>query len=138
MPGVVWPDVEAFAVGYLSGALATRPEPFAASVAVRNRIPRERDGDNWPSSKRLVVIRDDGGAGLGDIRGLARLGVQVWAENEATASDLANLIVGLVGAAEGSGPVRRSTVSRPYSVPDDNGRWKQYLTCEWTIRGTSL
>jgi hypothetical protein len=55
-----------------------------------------------------VVVRDDGGQWLGDVRSVARLGVQVWAESQERATDLARLVVALLGGSEGDGPVRRA------------------------------
>lgn len=129
MVGIVFPDVEAFLVTYLAGALDARPEPYSTDVAVRNHVPSAWSG-------RLVVVRDDGGPHLGDVRGVARLGVQVWAEDEPTVSDLANLASAIVGASANSGPVVRARSSRPYTVADP--RPKQYFTAELLIRGTDL
>lgn len=135
MPAILYGDIEAEFIAAMSAALAGRDEPYAAGVAVRQRVPDE-SGDPWPSSKRLVVVRDDGGPVLGDVRAVARLGVQVWASDEGETSDLANLVMALVGAWR-SPTVRRVTPSRPYSV-EDNGRPKQYFTAELLIRGRGL
>lgn len=136
MPAVIFADMEAEFIAYMKAALAARDEPHAAGVAVRQRVPDE-SGDAWPSSKRLVVVRDDGGPVLGDVRAVARLGVQVWAADEAETSDLANLVMALVGGWR-STSVRRVTPSRPYSVTEPNGRPSQYFTAELLIRGRGL
>lgn len=138
MAGVIHPDVEAFLIGYLSTALTARPESYAASVRVSNKVPSEQPGNPWPTSKRLVVIRDDGGPSLGDVRALARLGVRVWGATDAETSDLANLVSALIGASEGAGPVRRSESARPYDVTETSGRPCQYFTAELVVRGVGL
>ena len=138
MPGIVHVDVEAWLIGYLKAALTARVESYAASVTVRNKVPTEQTGDPWPASKRLIVVRDDGGQSLGDVRAVARVGLQVWAASESETSALANLVAALMGASENSGPVRKARASRPYSVTEISGRPKQYVTAELIIRGSSL
>ena len=138
MPGIVHVDVEAWLIGYLKAALTTRAESYAASVTVRNKVPTEQTGDPWPASKRLVVVRDDGGQSLGDVRAFARVGLQVWGASESETCALANLVSALMGASEGAGPVRRSSASRPYSVTEISARPKQYVTAELIIRGVGL
>jgi hypothetical protein len=138
MAGVIHADVEAVVVGHLRTALAARSEPFAANVTVRNRVPDETASQPWPTSKRLVVVRDDGGPSLGDVRAVARLGVRVWGADEAEASDLANLVSALVASMENVGPVRRSDSARPYEVTEQSGRPCFYFTSELVVRGSSL
>jgi len=138
MAGVIHADLEAFLIGNLSTSLAARSESFAASVKVSNRVPSERPGDPWPTSKRLVVIRDDGGNALGDVRAIARLGIRVWGADAAETSDLANLVSALIGSTEGAGPIRRSEANRPYDVTETSGRPVQYFTAELVVRGVGL
>lgn len=137
MVAILWPDVEAEFIAYMGPALAARSEPFAAGVWVRNRVPRETSTEPWPSSGRLVVVRDDGGPTTQDVRATARLGVQVWAEDEGATSDLANLVMTLT-AAWRSPTVRRVSAYRPYSSAEESGRPKQYFSAELMIRGREL
>lgn len=136
MPAILFPDVEAAFVGYMAPALAARPEPHAANVAVRNRVPSERAGDLWPTSGRLVVVRDDGGP-TNSIRGVARIGVRVWAPSETEVSDLANLVAALVGGWDDD-VVRAPKVTRPYSVTEASERPAMYFTAELVVRGRGL
>ena len=138
MAGVIHADLEAFLIGNLSASLTARTESFAASVKVTNRVPSEQSGDLWPTSKRLVVIRDDGGNALGDVRAIARLGIRVWGANAGETSDLANLVSALIGSTEGAGPIRRSEANRPYDVTETSGRPVQYFTAELVVRGVGL
>lgn len=127
-------DIEAEFIGYMTSALQARPEAYAAGVTVRNRVPTEAASEPWPASKRLIVVRDDGGPTTGDVRATARLGVRVWGSTEAETTDLALLASALVGAWR-SPTVRASRPTRPYSVTEESGRPARYFTAELTIRG---
>lgn len=131
MAGVIFPDVEAWAITYLRGALAARSEPFTAGVWVGNLLPQTRP-------QRAVLVRDDGGPTLGDVRAVARLGINVFAGTEPDVSDLANLVSALIGGSADGKPVVRATTTRPYSVTDDAGQPRHYFTAELIIRGESL
>lgn len=137
MVAILWSDIEAEFIGYMSPALSARPEAYAANVAVRGRVPDESNDDEWPTSGRLVVVRDDGGPTTQDVRATARLGVRVWGANEAETSDLANLVVALVRGWR-SPTVRRTEPTRPYSVTEESARPAHYFTAEITIRGRAL
>lgn len=130
MAGILFPDLEAWLIGYLRGALSGRSEEYASSVWVGNLLPRDHTG-------RAVLVRDDGGQHLGDVRGVARIGVNVWANSQAEVSDLANLTSALIGRCADGTPVVRATQTRPYSVTDDGGRPRMYFTAELIVRGTS-
>lgn len=138
MPGVVHEDIEAVVLAYLKAALMARLEPYAASVTVRNRVPDESATQPWPTSKRLVVVRDDGGPALGDVRAVARLGIRVWGPSEAETTDLANLVSALVASMENVGPVRSSVAARPYDVAEPSERPHMYFTAELVVRGKNL
>lgn len=131
MPGVVLPDVKAVVLAHIRSSLAARPEPFAQGVVVKGDLPD-------PRPERAVTVRDDGGSRLPDVRGVARLGINVWAKNEADATDLANLVSAIVAGAENVGPIRRASASRPMEVEDPSGQPNRYLTAELTVRGVSL
>lgn len=130
MPAVLFPDVEAWLIGFFKAALAARPELFAAAVKVTNHV------DN--PTGRTILVRDDGGPVLGDVRGVARLGVNVWADTHEEASDLANLASALLGGAADGAPVVRVSTTRPYSVTDEAGKPRQYFTAELVVRGVSI
>lgn len=137
MVAIVWPDVEAEFIGYMAPALDERPEPYAADVMVRNRVPNESATQPWPTSKRLVVVRFDGGPTTRDVRATARLGVQVWGASEEETTDLANLLVALMGGWR-SPTVRASNPTLPAWVTEESKRPKKYFTAELTIRGRAL
>lgn len=137
MVAILWSDIEAEFIGYMGPALSARPEAYADGVAVRNRVPNESSTQPWPTSGRLVVVRDDGGSTTQDVRADARLGIKVWAPTEAECSDLANLVVALVRAWR-SPTVRRTQPTRPYSVTEESARPARYFTAELMIRGRQL
>jgi hypothetical protein len=128
---VVWPDVEAAVITYLTTALAGRAESFTDGVDVVRTLPD-------PRPARCVTVRSDGGPSLGDVRGLARLGVNVWAQTDEDAADLANLTSALVTAMPNGQPVITATASLPYAIPDPSGQPLRYFTAELVVRGTGL
>lgn len=129
-PSILWPDVEAWAVDYLTTALAAREEPHADGVEVRTQV-----GKTMPA--RLVTVRDDGG-GRTEITRSSGLGVNVWAESEAVCSDLARLVCSLLEAAAGNGPVRACVGSfGPYPVPEE-GKPHRYLSVDLVVTGAPL
>lgn len=137
MAAILWSDIEAEFVAHFTAELAARPEPHAAGVMVRARVPEEVPGDPWPASGRLVVVRDDGGPTTQDVRATARLGVRVWAPTEAETNALANLLVALVRGWR-SPVVRRTEPNRPFSVTEESSRPAAYFTAELLIRGRAL
>jgi hypothetical protein len=131
MPGIVWPDVEAAFRTYMLAALAARPEPITDNVFVGNTLPAVRP-------QRAVIVRDDGGPVLGDVRAVARLGIRVWAAKAADAHDLAALVAALVTLWPDGKPVVRATTSRAYPLPDESGQASRYFTAEVVVRGVNL
>jgi len=127
--GILWDDMEATTVAYLSRALGARTEPVTAGVRVSAAKTEGPD--------RQVVVRDDGGGPEGDVRATVRLGVNVWATTEDEASELARLVTALINAWPDGRPVVRASATRPYAVKDAAGPLR-YLTAELTIRGSSV
>lgn len=132
-PPVIFPDAEAWAIGYLKPALAARTEPFASGVTVTNKAPK-----TMPA--RLVTVRDDGGPRLDDVRKVASIGVNVWAASMADVSDLARLVAALLEAAPGSGPVvAHLSTSGPYPVAEEaSEKPHRYLSVDLSVRGEPL
>lgn len=128
---LLWPDVEAWAVSYLSTALDARPEPYASGVVVRTQA-----GSTLPP--RLVTVRDDGGR-RDDLSRRTSLGVNVWAATPKDCSDLARLVQALLEAAGGSGPVVAClNTNGPFPVPEQGGTPHRYLTADLVVTGTPL
>lgn len=137
MVAILWSDIEAEFIGYMGPALSSRPEAYADGVAVRNRVPNESATQPWPTSGRLIVVRDDGGPTKWWGQAVARLGVRVWAADEGETSDLANLMVALIGGWRDE-VVRWSSTTRPYDVTEQSGRPCMYFTSDLLIRGQKL
>lgn len=135
---VVAPDVEAWAVAYLSAALAARPEPYTGDVWVSTAMPVDPVTKKSYRKDRMVIVRDDGGPRLDVVREVARLGVQVWAKTDEDASDLARLVAALLWAAPDGKPVVKASTSGPWPVPDESGQPKRYLTAELVVRCSAL
>ncbi|QCB93300.1 hypothetical protein [Cellulomonas shaoxiangyii] len=133
-PAIIWPDLELWAIDYLKARLATRPEPFAQGVAVRNVVP-----DTMPA--RLITVRDDGG-GRSDATKTASLGVNIWAgaaKNPADCSNLARLVTALLEDAAGYGPVKAHlSTSGPYPVAEASAKPHRYLSVDLVVTGTPL
>lgn len=133
-PAVVFPDVVAWAVGYLRTELAARPvgETFADDVYVHHYTPKTLP-------RRLVTVRDDGGQRRPDVRKTASLGINVYAESVAVAADLANLVAALLEQAPGDGPVvGHLATSGPYPVGEESEKPRRYLGVDLIVRGSSL
>lgn len=132
-PPLIFPDVEAWAVAYLAGELAGRPEAYASGVTVTA---------TWPEGvipARLVSVRDDGGPRLDPVTKVAGLGVNVWAATQEDAADLALLVAGLLEGASGVGPVvRHDGGTGPVRVVEESGRPHRYLTADLVVRGADL
>lgn len=133
MPAILWPDVEAALINYLSPALAASPLSFAGDIFVGNLLPN-------PRPDYAVTVRNDGGPGALTVFADLRIGINVWALTKADAVDLAAYVVAyLNGAPESAAaPFSNVTASVAYEVPDDSGQPHLYLTATLRVRGTTL
>lgn len=131
MSAALVPDTLAALLTHLRVALAARPEPVAAGVAVRRVLPD-------PRPDRAVTIRDDGGPRLDQHRARGRYGVTVWAESEAAAADLSALVSAILSSASGVGHIRSIRASMGAAVADSSGHPSRYLTVEAILRGGNL
>lgn len=129
---MMFPDVEAWAVDYMRGALSGRGESYVQGVTVGARVPN-------PRGSRMVVFRRDGGRAQG-LFDLPRLAVRVWADTEENATDLARLVAALLWAAPGQDDVlvRMEQLSGPSAIADDSGQPQRYSLYEAKMRGTAL
>lgn len=132
---ILFPDVEVWAINYLSSALAPLVSTYAyADAYVANALPQTR-------RPRQVIVRRDGGPRLDLVRDAARLTVRVYGRNDGEAAELAALVRALLGAAaDGSTPVVRvRELAGPLPVPDANGQPDyRLMTVEVTVKGTPL
>jgi hypothetical protein len=94
------PDAELVAVTYLRAALTSRPEPYAANVAVSTKLPPGQ------SPVRHVRLRRVGGVPYSLVQDSPRITVQVWygigaPTDEKNRQDLALLVWALLKAIRG-------------------------------------
>lgn len=128
---LLMPDAVAWAIPYLKAALDARPESYASSVQVRKDV-----GKTIPT--RLVTVRDDSGQ-RGTVTKTCSLGLNIYAESDAVCADLANLVVALLEASPGSGPVvGHSSSSGPYPVPEESTKPHRYASVVLAVRGSAL
>jgi len=126
MPKILWPDVTSTVIGYLKPLL----DP---AVFVGNTLPTTRPN-------KAVIVRDDGGPQIGDVRAVSRIGYNVWADTDADVADLTAIVEAhLAGMGEANTtPVVKSAVTRSYPVADDSGQPLRSGSAELWLRGTSL
>ena len=124
-------DADLWWIVYLRGAMVGRLETYAQGVKFDRRVPAERPA-------RFVVVRRDGG----NVTGLfdrPRVSLDVWADTEVNATNLASLIVALAFDAPGTnGCVRVEHISGPNSVADPSGQPRRLALIEATHRASVL
>lgn len=131
MDAVIFPDIVAETVTYLQAALDARPEAYADSVTVTNRYQGE-------TPARQVVVSRDGGA-RNWLLEQPRIRLNVWAADDADATDLASMCLALLMAwPDGQPVVAARQLSGPSEVEEANGRSRRLVLAELTVRGTQL
>lgn len=131
-PPVVFPSLKAWAVGYLDTWLSLRPESYASGVTVRTKVP-----STMPA--RMVQIADDGGPRGDAVTKVSSVRVNVWAETDTDAEDLALLIAAAFEESPGDGPVVAHLGSfGPYEVPEQSGKPHYLLSVDLGVRGLPL
>ncbi|MFD8955697.1 hypothetical protein ACFV0W_01885 [Streptomyces anulatus] len=131
-PVVVMPDAVAVVTGYLRGALAAAGEP----VPVVSRVPN-------PRPPRFLRVRRVGGLRQTVVSDRPRLDFHAWAETEAAAADLAELVRALLavipGIRDGVTVYTAREVGGPQWLPDDvSGSPRYAFAAEIHMRGRSL
>lgn len=131
MDAVIFPDIVAETITYLSSALAARDEAYTASVTVTNVYQGENPA-------RQVIVARDGGPQLG-LLDHPRMRFNVWAANDADATDLASMVRALLMAWPDGDPVTHvRNLSGPSEVNEPNGRSRYVFGGDLTVRGTQL
>lgn len=118
---LVFEDIEIWLAAYLRSLLA--------DVFVGRKVPTTR-------RDYMVTIRRVGGVTRNRVSETARIGVNVYAPDDAKANDLAAKVRAYVGATAGEGNVRQSTTTGFYEVEDSQPR--RYFTAELVIKGKAL
>lgn len=127
---------------YLTGRLrrevAARPESYCSGVQVGNKEP----GPNVPFPKRLIVVRDDGGPATSLVTAERQTGISVLCENELDADNLAAMVLAIatdVADMEPGNPIAAVLESNgPYAVPEEQPRFRRYMTVTYSVAGKAL
>ena len=131
---VIFPDVERILVAGFSAALSARDEPYAADVLVTTKKPAA----DATQPNRCVVIRADGGPSLDDVRKMERVGITIWANTYADASDLAHLVAALSKSLTGE-QIKKVDVSlSPTRLGEESQQEARYLILELIVKGSNL
>lgn len=137
MYGVLYGDVLAHLIARMSQLLAGRTEAYTRNVEVSNR--------KSAGSKRAVVFTTSPGGGTGDTIKTAYVTVDVIANDEGDAVDLANLVIALTtsrgtgGMVDGNPLLDAQLNGGPNSDPNTaDGFYVQTAEVELRLRGTNL
>lgn len=125
MNPTIFPDVEKLLITRISDALAALTgNPLASGVTVSVKKPA---ADVKPYPSKIVAVRNDGGSDNepGVIR-RSRISVNVWANDYATASELARLIESILGA-QIWGEIKWVETSLSFTRVDNDGPQEQRL-----------
>lgn len=139
-PAVIYDDAELFLTSWYRSALAARPEPVCAGVAVG----RAESPQNPPPAKQLV-IRDDGASRESFLTGEASIGFTVLAGtklNPKDAKDLARIVLALADQIPFEDPANPFTGVRdsngPYMVAEDSPYARVYSAVTFGVAGRPL
>jgi len=136
---VLFSDTKVWAIGYLQAALNARAESYTTSVSVRATTPAETTDDPWPTSGRVVTIRDDGGNRVGPVFRNVALGVKVFGPTAQQAADLSRMVTALLEASAGSGDVvAHVSTAGPVEVAEESKRSSRYVSVVLQVRGSAL
>lgn len=132
---VIFPDVEKILVAGLKASLDSREEAFTDSVYVSTKKPGPK---TTPYPTKIITIRSDGGPQLDDVRKLERIGINVYANNYADASDLSRMVAALVRGLTGEYIKFVEIILSPVRVDEESQEEVRYMTLEVTTKGTTL
>jgi hypothetical protein len=131
---VIFPDVERLLVAGLNTALAARSETYASNVLVTTKKPAA----DATQPARCIVIRADGGPTLDDVRKSERVGITIWANTYADASDLAHLVAALSKSLTGEHIKKVDVSLSPTRLGEENRQEARYLILELIVKGSNL
>jgi hypothetical protein len=134
--GTQFADVEPLLVEYLFDALAASEDPVAASVLVSVKKP---DAAESPYPSKIVTVRSDGG--MDTQRNLIRserIGVNVWADTYADASNLASLVDAILRDCKTGAIKLVETQMSPVRVPNEGKQEQRYMTYQLVVKAADL
>lgn len=132
---VIFPDIEKVLVYEFKAALSGRSEPYAQNVFVSTVKPAP---DVSPYPARIITIRGDGGPQLDYVRKQERVGITLWADTYADASDLARLVEALVRGMTGEAIKLVEINLSPVRVDEAGPQETRYMTIQCITKGTAL
>lgn len=135
MPAVIFPDVEKVLVAAIKSELSARTESYAQNVTVATKKPAS---DVTPYPSRIIVIRSDGGPKVDWVRKIERIGITIWANTYADASNLARLIEALSVTLTNDGIKLSSVVLSPTRIDEAGPQECRYMTLELIVKGSDL
>lgn len=135
MPAVIFPDVEKVLVAAIKSELSSRSESYAQNVVVATKKPAP---DVKPYPSRMVIIRGDGGPELDHVRKLERVGVSIFCNTYADASDLSRLLEALFRTMTGEQIKMVSVILSPVRLDEGSTQEARYMTLEVTTKATTL
>jgi hypothetical protein len=135
MPAVIFPDVEKVLVAAIKKELKKRNETYAQKVHVGTIKP---PADLKPYPSRIITVRSDGGPKIDWVRKLERVGINIWANKYAEASDLARLIEALSVTLTTDNIKSVRVVLSPTRVDEAGPQEQRYMTLELIVKGSDL
>jgi hypothetical protein len=132
---VIFPDVEKVLVAALKAELNSRSEPIAANVTVATIKPTPQQK---PYPTKIIVVRSDGGTHLDHVRRMERLGLSIFADTYAEASELARLVEALVRMLTSDEIKLIDVVLSPIRIDEASLQEHRYMTLQIITKGTDL
>jgi len=135
LESVIFPDVEKVLVAAIAAELSSRSEPVAANVHVSTIKPSPQ---KTPYPSKIITLRSDGGTHLDHVRRMERLGLSIFADTYAEASELARLVEAVVRTLTGNEIKLINVVSSPIRIDEKSDQEHRYMTLEIITKGSDL
>lgn len=132
----IFPDVEKLVVARLKSSLSASTLPYASGVTVATKKPAP---DVSPSPSRVVTVRADGGSSI--VTGITkaeRIGINVYANKYADASDLARFVESLMRTFNWGDIKLVRTVMFPIRVDNEGTEEQRYMSFELVVKASDI
>jgi hypothetical protein len=132
----IFPDVEKLLIARIKSLLEASSNPVADNVWVANKKP---PADVTPYPGKICTIRSDGGPDTE--RGLIRaerVGINVYTETVADASELSRLIEALLRSNAWGDVKLIETDMSPMAVPNEGPQEQRYMTLTVYVKASNL
>jgi hypothetical protein len=135
MPAVIFPDIEKVLVAAFKADLESRDEAYAENVYVATKKPAANIS---PYPSKILIVRSDGGPKLDWVRKSERVGITIWADDYADASNLARLVEALSITMTGESIKLSQVVLSPIRIDEPGPQECRYMTLELITKGSTL